>query len=105
MTSDIRDILKKLGLKDTGHYKDHFYIITLDDSDDYAKMYTTLDKNAVNTEYPEFTTNTNNSTIKAINYFELELNNYIYDLYLIADFDKDDYYLKIGERPENDNRL
>ncbi len=105
MTSDIRDVLKKLKLSDTGRYENHFYIINIKDSDDYAKMYTKLDQNAVNTEYPDFATNSNKSTVKVTNYFELEVNNYKYDLFLIADFDKDKYYLKISERPENDNRL
>ena len=100
MTSDIRDVLKKLGIKDTGRYVNHFYIIDLEDSNDYAKMYTTLDKNAINTEYPEFTKNTNNSTVKVVNYFELDVDNYTYDLFLFANFDEDKYYLKISERSE-----
>jgi len=70
----------------------------LADSNEYAKMYTILDQNAINTEYPEFTKNTNNSTVKVINYFELDVNNFTYDLFLIADFDNDKYYLKISER-------
>jgi len=98
MTSDIREVLKKLKIKDTGRYDNHFYIIDLADSNEYAKMYTILDQNAINTEYPEFTKNTNNSTVKVINYFELDVNNFTYDLFLIADFDNDKYYLKISER-------
>lgn len=105
MTSDIRDVLKKLQIEDTGRYDNHFYIIDLADSNEYAKMYTKLDKNAINTEYPEFERNTNNSTVKVVNYFELDLNNFTYDLFLFADFDNDKYYLKISERPENDIRI
>ena len=105
MTSDIRKILKRLDIEDTGRYDNHFYIIELKDSNDYARMYTKLDKNAVNTEFPDFATNTNNTTTKVTNYFELEEGMFTYDLYLIADFDKDHYYLKINERPEDDNRL
>ena len=105
MTSDIRDVLKKLQIEDTGRYDNHFYIIDLADSNEYAKMYTKLDKNAINTEYPEFERNTNNSTVKVVNYFELDLNNYTYDLFLFADFANDKYYLKISERPENDIRI
>ena len=59
-------------------------------------MYTKLSKNAINTEFPTFGTNTNNSTVKVTNYFELEEDNEKYNLFLIADFDKDKYYLKIG---------
>ena len=106
MVSDIREILKKLDITDKrGRYDNHFYVISLDNSDEYARMYTKLDKNAVNTEYPEFEKNTNDSTVKITNYFELELNNYTYDIYLMADFDKDSYYIKISERPEDDLRL
>ena len=59
-------------------------------------MYTKLSKNAINTEFPTFGTNSNDSTVKVTNYFEIEEDNEKYDLFLIADFDKDKYYLKIG---------
>ena len=59
-------------------------------------MYTKLTKNAINTEFPSFGTNTSDSTVKITNYFELEEDNKKYLLFLIADFDKDNYYLKIG---------
>jgi len=98
MTSDINKLLKNLGIEAAGHYDDHFYIIDIPNSDDYARMYSTLEKNAVNTEYPSFGTNSNNSTIKITNYFEFEEDNITYDLFLIADFNKDKYYLKIKER-------
>ena len=96
MTNDIRPILKRLEIEDTGRYENHFYIVTLENSNDYARMYTKLDKNAINTEYPEFTSNSSNSTVKVVNYFEIEEDNNTYNLFLIADFDKDKYYLKIG---------
>mgnify|MGYP003311060322 FL=1 len=51
MTNDIRPILKRLEIEDTGRYENHFYIVTLENSNDYARMYTKLDKNAINTEY------------------------------------------------------
>ena len=92
----IKDILARLTIDKTGVYDNHFYKIQLEDSNEYAKMYTKLEKNAINTEYPTFGTNTSNSTVKITNYFELEVNNDKYLLFLIADFDKDDYYLKIG---------
>ena len=78
-------------------YENRFYVIDIEDSDDYAKMYTKLEKNAINTEYPTFGTNTNNSTVKITNYFELEEDNDQYRLFLIADFQNDKYYLKIGD--------
>ena len=98
MTNDIRPLLKKLELKDTGTYKDHFYVINLEDSNDYARMYTKLDKLAVNTEYPNIGQNSNKTTVKITNYFEINVDNVDYNLFLIADFDNDTYYLKIGEK-------
>lgn len=92
----IEKILTRLDIQETGSYDNHFYVIPLDNSNDYAKMYTKLEKNAINTEYPTFGTNSNNATVKITNYFELEIDNEKYLLFLIADFNKDDYYLKIG---------
>ena len=92
----IQSILDRLGIEETGRYDNHFYIIPIEDSNAYARMYTKLEKNAINTEYPTFGTNTSNSTVKITNYFELEVDNDKYLLFLIADFDKDTYYLKIG---------
>ena len=98
MTSDIKPILKRLEIDDTGRYDNHFYIIDLADSNEYARMYTKLDKNAINTEYPEFTSNSNSSTVKIVNYFELEESNITYNIFLFADFKKGKYYIKIGEK-------
>ena len=92
----IKNILTRLGITDTGVYDNRFYIIDIANSDEYAKMFTKLSKNAINTEYPTFGTNTSNSTVKITNYFELEEDNDKYNLFLIADFDNDKYYLKIG---------
>lgn len=92
----VKNILLRLGIEDTGKYDNRFYIIDIEDSDEYAKMYTKLSKNAINTEYPTFGTNTSNSTVKITNYFELEEDNDKYLLFLIADFQNDKYYLKIG---------
>jgi hypothetical protein len=96
--TNIKNILKRLDIQETGSYKDHFYVINLKDSNDYARMYTKLDKNAINTEYPEFDKNTNETTTKITNYFEIEENNVTYDIFLFADFNNDAYYLKIAER-------
>ena len=94
--NQVQAILDRLGIEDTGRYDNHFYIITIEDSNAYAKMYTKLEKNAINTEYPTFGTNASNATIKITNYFELEEANNKYLLFLIADFSKEEYYLKIG---------
>ena len=98
MTSDIKPILKRLEIDDTGRYDNHFYVIDLADSNEYARMYTKLDKNAINTEYPEFTSNSTSSTVKIVNYFELEESNITYNIFLLADFKKGKYYIKIGEK-------
>ena len=92
----VKRVLDRLGIEETGRYDNHFYIIPIEDSNEYAKMYTKLEKNVINTEYPTFGTNSSNSTVKITNYFELEEDNDKYLLFLIADFDKDEYYLKIG---------
>ena len=97
MISDITPVLKRLNIKIPGRYEDGFYIIKLKDSDDYASMYSKLDELAVNTEDPSFGKNTNDTTIKITNYFETEIDGVAFDLFLIADFDTDDYQLKIKE--------
>ena len=97
MVNDITEILKKLNIKDTGTYHNHFYIIDLEDSDAYARMYTNLEKNAINTEYPTFGKNTADTTVKITNYFEISEKNVDYLIFLQADFDNDKYTLKISE--------
>ena len=44
----IQKILNRIELSKTGKYDNHFYIIDLDDSNDYARTYTKLSKNAIN---------------------------------------------------------
>ena len=92
----IKNILNRLGIEATGKYDNRFYVIDIENSDEYAKMYTKISKNAIDTEFPTFGTNTSNSTVKVTNYFELEEDNEKYTIFLIADFDSDKYYLKIG---------
>lgn len=94
----ISAILDRLELDKSGRYDNHFYVINLDNSDEYAKMYTKLSKNAINTEFPNFEKNTNNNTTKVTNYFEIEEDNVTYNIFLFADFDNDAYYIKIGEK-------
>ena len=98
MVTNIKDILKRLEFTETGSYDNHFYVIPLKDSNDYARMYSKLDKNAINTEYPNFAKNTNNATTKITNYFEVEVDSVTYDLFLFADFAEGKYYLKITDR-------
>lgn len=99
MRINAKNLLNKLNInKDTGRYENSFYIIDLDDSDEYAKTYTILSDNAINTEYPNFGTNSNSTTVKITNYFEIECDNITYNVFLIANFETDQYYLKIGEK-------
>lgn len=98
MTNDIKNLLKRLDLKKTGRYDNHFYIIDLENSDEYARMYTKLDKNAMNTEFPNFEQNSSSNTVKVTNYFEIDEDTITYNIFLFADFDKDKYYIKIGEK-------
>lgn len=98
MTNNIKSILQRLEIEDTGRYENHFYVISLADSNEYARIYTKLDKNAINTEYPEFTANSNNNTEKIVNYFELEEDEITYNIFLFADFKNDKYYVKLREK-------
>ena len=100
MISDIKNILFRLELDKTGYYDNQFYVIPLENSAEYARAYTLLDKNAINTEYPEFTKNSSNNTIKVINYFEITESNITYNIFLFADFEEDKYFIKTGERPQ-----
>ena len=96
----VKKVLNKLDIHEAGAYKNHFYVIPLKDSNDYARMYTKLDKNATNTDFPEFAKNTNEATTKITNYFELEVDGQMYDIFLFADFNEEAYYVKIGERED-----
>ena len=92
----IQQILDRLEIEATGKYENHFYVINFETSDEYAKIYSKLNRNAINTEFPTFGANKSDATVKITNYFELELDNTKYTLFLIADFENDTYYLKIG---------
>lgn len=96
--TNIKEVLKKLDIEDSGKYENQFYIITIPNSNDYAKIYSKLSKAAENTGYPSFEQNTSGNTVKVANYFELDVDNTTYNLFLIADFVNDTYYLKIGEK-------
>ena len=95
---NISNILKELEIEAEGRYENKFYIIDLADSDDYSEMYSKLDSITINTESPSIQTNSNNTTTKITNYFELEDEGKIYNIFLIANFKDDKYYLKIGEK-------
>ena len=54
--NDLKNILARLEIEETGRYENHFYVVNIENSDEYAKMYTKLSKNAIDTEYPTFGT-------------------------------------------------
>lgn len=97
MNNDIKDVLNALDMDIVGRYENHFYVIDLDDSDAFASAYTKLCDNAINTEYPSLGTNSTNNTTNITSYFEIDVNNVTYQIFLIGNFDEDKYYLKIGE--------
>lgn len=104
--NNIKALLKKLKLKDyEGQFDNGFFVINLKDSDEYAKVYSTLSETAVNTEFPNFGTSksideksNSKSVIKITNYFEVDDETTTYNIFLIANFEDDLYYLKIGEK-------
>ena len=95
---EINKLLKKLNLSNDGRYENKFYILPIADSNEYAKIYTLLDTNITNTEFPSFELNTNSNLDKMVNYFETTLDNITYNFFLIGDLANDSYYLKIGEK-------
>lgn len=98
MIIDIADVMKALDINLPGRYEKKSYIMQLKDSDEYGKMYTKLGDNATNIEFPDFGTNTNDTTIEVTNYFEISVNNVDYVIELTADFENDNYFIKIGEK-------
>ena len=98
MLNNLTDLLKTLKIESTGRYDDQYYIIKLENSDEYAKMYSHLNNVAVNIEYPYFIKSTTGTATRIMNYFELENSGHEYKLFLIADFKENLYYLKIGEK-------
>lgn len=97
MTNDITEILDRLGLGKEGTYDNGFYVIDIDNSDDYARYQTRLSKIANDSENPSQELNTNDTLVKWTSYYTIEVNNKTYNLFLIADFEDNTYQLKIGK--------
>lgn len=93
-----KDILQEIGLPKTGRYINHFYVIELADSNEYSRVYTLLDTNTLNTEDPNFGKNDKGSVDRITNYFEYTADLITYNIFLIADFKDDHYYVKIGRQ-------
>lgn len=98
MMANVNELLKKLNIDKKGDFKGDFYVIPLESSDEYIRMYSRLNDSAINTENPSMGANSNDSTVKITNYFEIDNNDMTYNIFLIANFDSDTYYVKIGEK-------
>ena len=87
----LEKFLEKLGITQVGHYtKTNTYIIDIDDSDEYGKIYSLLDKS------DEIEEDEDSSTITVHN-SNLVFESDNYQLTLIADFDQDTYKLVCKE--------
>lgn len=87
----LEKFLEKLGITQVGHYtKTDAYIIDIDDSEEYGKIYSLLDKSTEIEEDEDsstITVHTSNIVFETDNY----------QLTLIADFDQDTYKLVCKE--------
>ena len=87
----LEKFLEKLGITQVGHYtKTNTYIIDIEDSDEYGKIYSLLDKNE------EIEEDEDSSTI-TVHTSNLVFESDNYQLTLIADFDQDTYKLVCKE--------
>ena len=87
----LEKFLEKLGITQIGHYtKTNTYIIDIEDSDEYGKIYSLLDKSEeVEEDDDSSTVTVHNSNIV------FESDNYQFTL--MADFDQDTYKLVCKE--------
>lgn len=87
----LEKFLERLGITQVGHYtKTNTYIIDIDDSDEYGKIYSLLDKSN------EIEEDEDSSTI-TIHTSNIVFESDNYQLTLIADFDQDTYKLVCKE--------
>jgi hypothetical protein len=87
----LEKFLEKIGITQVGHYtKSNSYVIDLEDSDEYGKVYSILDKcDEIEEDEDSSTLNIHNSNI----IFESD----DYQFVLIADLDQDTYKLVCKE--------
>lgn len=104
MITDILDLLKKLDIEERGAYEDEFYVIRLRNSDAFGEMYGKLDGEATNLGDPSIGVNTNDTTTDITGYFETDMGDATYELYLMADFANDAYELRIKEKAGDGER-
>lgn len=86
----IYDVLEKLNIPNQGNLTGKTYVMNLDDSDDYGKYYSLIDKNSA-VEYQEENSSLNLMGATLI----YTLDNFLITLY--ADYDEDEYKLVIKD--------
>lgn len=87
---EIKEYLKSIGIVKEGTQKDSSYIIDIENSNEYGKFYSILDKIDDLDETDNSTINSDGSII------EYESDDYIFEL--TADFDSDKYSLTVKEK-------
>lgn len=90
MNDKLQALLKSLNITKEGKMSNNKYLITLDNSDEYSRMYTNLDKNGDTYLDPEGMIMSSSTSL--MTYLTDD-----FDITLKADFDNDKYYLIIEE--------
>ncbi len=87
----LEKFLEKIGISQVGHYtKSNSYVIDIEDSDEYGKIYSSLDK------CEELVEDEDSSTI-TVHTSNIVFESEDYQFTLIADFDQDTYKLVCKE--------
>lgn len=90
----MKEFLRKLGITQSGHYSsNNNYVIDLDDSTDYDKICSILDKSDLVEENPD--SSVINTSVSNILYVGEQ-----FSLNVIADFDNDTYKVVVTELKE-----
>ena len=90
----MKEFLKSIGIENPGHYTDDDeYVIDIDDSNEYSKIFSKLDKS---NKIHEVEDDSVFFFFFYVLYFEAE----DYDIELSADLDEDVYSLKISKKTE-----
>lgn len=88
----IEQLIKKLGINKVGEYsKDNSYVIDLDSSEDFGKMYSILDRNEELEYLEDYSLLTVDNSSLLYNY------NDAFQIALISDFNNDSYKIVVSE--------
>lgn len=91
--SSAKEFAEELGIKENGNFKDNVYIVNLDNSDEYSKIYTLLSNSELLELNPEAI---NLGVSEAIISYDSE----DYTVKLLANFDEDVYTVSIEDSKE-----